>query len=410
MSQFDIVLWGATGFTGRLVANYLADHPDIDDVDWAIAGRNHDKLRDVRAELGSPFEELPILIGDSFDRPSLDAICEKTDVICSTVGPYARFGTDLVAACVANGTDYCDLTGETHWVRQMIDEYHDEAIRNDVRIVHCCGFDSIPSDLGTLVVQSEAIDRFGTPCDEVRTLVWRVRGGVSGGTAASMAELMEDAAEDSDIRRTMADPYCLNPEGRRSGPDGSMQQSPRYDKRREVWTAPFVMAAINEKVVRRSNALLDNRYGEQFRYSEAVQVGDGFSGATRAAAMSAGLGIFAGAMAIAPTRKLLEKFVLPDAGEGPDEEARQSGHFELRVFGRGTDDSGQDFDIACRVSADLDPGYGATSLMLGNAALSLAIDDVDDGLDGGILTPATALGMSLVERLDDAGMSFEVIH
>ncbi len=407
---FDIVLWGATGFTGCLVANYLARQAGNADLRWAIAGRNRDKLEDLRRGLGPDFEDLPILVGDALDRASMDEIAQKTRVVCTTVGPYAHFGSNLVAACVEARTDYCDLTGEVQWVREMIDKYHDEAVQRGVRIVHCCGFDSIPSDLGTWHLQTEAQSRYGTRCDRVDLLVWKIRGGVSGGTVASMTQVLEEAGRDRDVRRCLADPYGLNPPEQRSGPDDSFQRTPRIHSELGAWTGPFIMAAINEKVVRRTNALLDYPYGDDFRYSEASHLGTGVPAAVRATAMSAGLGAFSAAMALRPTRALLERFLLPSPGEGPSQETIEDGHFSLRLFGWGRDDQDKSFRIVVEVSADSDPGYGATSTMLGESALCLAVDEVDTGLDGGVLTPASALGDALVERLHAAGISFNVLE
>ena len=257
----DLVLWGATGFTGEIVAEYLvrwaAAHPDVG-LRWALAGRNQAKLEQVRSRLVSidpTAAELPLITGDSHDRASLDAIARDASVVCTTVGPYAQYGAELVAACVEHGTDYCDLTGENHFIRRMIDAHQTAAEASGARIVNCCGFDSIPSDLGTLVLQDAAEKRHGRPCDRVTLYVDRVKGGMSGGTIASMKNLMEEAEKDPEVRRIFGHPYALNPEGEREGPDGSdargVGRSP--DGR---WTAPFVMAAINTRIVRRSNALL----------------------------------------------------------------------------------------------------------------------------------------------------------
>ena len=408
--DFDLVLWGATGFTGQLVTEYLADHPVGDQLDWAIAGRDREGLEKVRARLDAPHADLPILLGNAFDRASLDAIASRTDVICTTVGPYARLGSELVAACVDANTDYCDLTGEAHWVRQMIDEHHDQARDRGVRIVHCCGFDSVPSDLGVWLLQSDAIDRWGGPCPQVRCLIWNIRGGISGGTAASAAEAVAEAARNPEVGRLMADPYGLNPSDNRPDIDQPFQRTPAYEPTLDRWTAPFVMAAINEKIVRRTNALLDNRHGESFRYSEAVQTGQGLSAALRAVTMSAGLGALTAGLAIAPVRKLLERFVLPDPGEGPDEETIERGRFTMRLFGRHPNGVDRHFELVCEVGANADPGYGATAMMLAESALCLSLDDPEEGLNGGVLTPASAFGSALITRLRDAGMTFEMIQ
>lgn len=408
---FDIVLWGATGFTGRLVAEYLAEHYDPSDLDWAIAGRNQSKLRSLRedlSEIDRRWNSLPIRTGDAFDAGSLEAIASQTNVVCTTVGPYATYGTKLVAACVEHGTDYCDLTGEVHWIRKMIDAYQDEARLHGSRIVHCCGFDSVPSDMGTLMVQDYAEETYGVPCEQVDFYVFKASGGFSGGTVASMANAFEEAAEDESVRRTMGDPYGLNPAGERDGPDGSIQQGPRYDEQVEAWTAPFMMATVNEKVVRRSNALLGYRWGRNFRYREAMSVGSGASGALRAAGISGGLGAFMGAMSVEPIRKLLERTVLPESGEGPSREEIEQGGFEVRLVGTGEAPDEGTFEVEATVAGDRDPGYGSTAIMLGESAVCLALDETDTPIDSGILTPASGIGMPLVERLRDAGMTFRV--
>ncbi len=411
---YDLVLWGATGFVGRLVAEYLAGDArgeDVDKLRWAIAGRSRPKLEALRAELAGiddELAELPILVGDSFDRASLDAITEQAHVVCSTVGPYAKYGNELVASCVAHGTDYCDLTGEPQWIRRMIDRHHNDARASGARIVHCCGFDSIPSDLGTLMLQEFALSEYGRPCEQVKFFVKGARGGMSGGTLASMSNLMEEAAKDREILRVVGHPYSLNPPDERHGPDGSVQQGPRHDPDIDAWTGPFVMAAVNEKIVRRSNALLDFRYGRDFRYGESMRIGKGVKGAIGAGGFAAGMGSFAGLMAVKPTRKLLEKFALPSPGEGPSRDKIEGGYFEIELFGRGRTATDEPFELTGRVHADKDPGYGATAIMLGESALCLAFDDAPTDLDGGVLTPASAMGMRLVERLREAGLIFSV--
>jgi short subunit dehydrogenase-like uncharacterized protein len=409
--EFDIVLYGATGFAGRLVAEYLADHPSQGEFKWAIAGRNRAKLEGIRDELtriNSDIAELPILIGDSLDRASLDAIAKKTRVVCTTGGPYAKYGSELVAACIANQTDYCDLTGEVQWVRRMIDAHHDQAREAGARIVHCCGFDSIPSDLGTLMVQDFARREFDAPCEQVKFFVAAMKGDFSGGTLASLSNVLQEATKDREVLKIVGHPYSLNPPDERTGPDDSSQQAPRYDDDIGAWTGPFMMAAVNEKIVRRSNALMDYPYGRQFRYGESISFGSGVKGALGAGSIAAGMGAFTGAMAFGPTRALLERFALPSPGEGPSRDKIENGYFKIKLLGRGEADDGTDFSINGRVHADKDPGYGATAIMLAESALCLALDDVNTGLDGGLLTPASAMGMTLVDRLRGAGLVFDV--
>jgi len=413
-SEFDLVLWGATGFTGSLVAEYLARRCDPSNLNWAIAGRNRDKLEALRGDLTDRtgnWDNLPILLGDAFERGSLDEIATRTDVVCTTVGPYARFGTELVAACVEAGTDYCDLTGEVQWMRRTIDQFHEQARETGARIVHSCGFDSIPSDIGTLMVQQEATSAYDVPCSRIGAFVSTGSAEFSGGTVASAVLSFEEASGDPEARRAMGDPYSLAPEGEREGPDGSIQKYPRYDEDLKMWTAPFVMAMTNEKIVRRSNAILGYPYGRDFQYRECTPTGTGVSGLLKASGVSAGLGALTGALSVSPLRSLLDNYVLPDSGEGPDRDTRENGSFEVRLVGRGTEpNSGDDFRVSGKITANRDPGYGATAWMLGESAVCLALDETNTPVDAGILTPASGIGMPLVDRLRKTGMTFEVTH
>ncbi|HJL16627.1 MAG TPA: saccharopine dehydrogenase NADP-binding domain-containing protein [Sandaracinaceae bacterium LLY-WYZ-13_1] len=407
--RFDVVLWGASGFTGRLVAEYLVRHYADTDLRLALAGRNEGKLEDVRrglAAIDDRAADLPILTGDSFDRASLDAIAADAEVVCTTVGPYAKYGGELVAACVAYGTDYCDLTGETHFIRRMIDAHQDEAEKTGARIVHCCGFDSIPSDLGTLVVQDAFHERHGRYAEEVRFVAGESRGGVSGGTAASMIELLEEAAEDRSVRRILGDPYALNPEGERTGPDGSDQQGVRYDEDLDMWTGPFVMAAINTRIVRRSHALMGYPWGRDFRYSESMSFGGGPKGLLTSVVVTGVLGGVVAGSALPPVRVLLKKR-LPKPGEGPSAEQREKGFFRVRLVAKGRDEAGNPATLRGLVEGQNDPGYGETAKMLGESAVCLALDGASLEAGGGIRTPASTMGLRLVERLRDAGMTFD---
>jgi len=398
--KHEIVLWGASGFTGQLVAEYLVrNHPGVG---LALAGRNRDKLEGVRRDLTAidpKASELPILIGDSFDRASLDRITADARVVISTVGPYAKYGEALVASCVAKGTDYCDLTGETQFIRRMIDDHQSAAEESGARIVHCCGFDSIPSDLGTLMLQEEAKERFGQPLTEVKFFAGESKGGASGGTIASMMNILEEA-KDKKVRRILGDPYALNPQGERDGPDGSDRMGVRYDDDLGMWVGPFVMAAINTRVVRRSNALMGYPYGRRFRYSEEMSFGAGPKGAIRAGTVAAAVGAFVTGASIKPIRTLLQKTVLPDPGEGPSREDRERGFFVVRLIGK----TAAGDELRGRVEGQNDPGYGETAKMLGESALCLARDDI--AAPGGIRTPASTMGLTLIERLRDAGMVF----
>ncbi len=408
--RFDVVLWGATGFTGQITAEYLLRRHAGEGLRIALAGRNASKLERVRGELASIDAEaktFELLTGDSHDRESLDAIARSTDVVCSTVGPYAKYGADLVAACVEAGTDYCDLTGEPQFVRRMIDAHQVRTGETGARIVHCCGFDSIPSDLGTWNLVHEARERFGVALDEVKLITGRIKGGVSGGTVASMLQVIEEVKADRGILRILGNPYGLNPKGERRGPDQSDQRGVRYDDDLPGWTGPFMMAGINTRVVRRSNALLGYAYGREFRYSESSGTGRGTKGWMRASSLAAGMaGVMAGA-AFEPTRKLLMK-KLPAPGEGPSREQREKGSFVIHLIGKGRTESGRATTVRGKVVGKADPGYGETAKMLGESALCLAVDGQQLDAAGGIGTPAATMGALLLERLRHQGMEFVV--
>lgn len=397
--ELDLVLFGATGFTGQLVAEYLVGRRA--GLRWALGGRNREKLVRVRAGLAAldpAAQELPIVLGDSGDRAAMDEVARRARVVCTTVGPYYRHGGALVAACAEAGTAYCDLTGETPFMRRMIDQHHARAVETGARIVHACGFDSIPSDLGVLMVHDELARRG----DALATAHFRLvhgSGGVSGGTVASMMTLAENFGDPA-VRRALGDPYALDPEGGSRGPDGRDGLLPGRDGDGR-FTAPFIMGPANTRVVRRSNALLGYPYGKQFRYDEAIDTGRGARGVGRALAVSVGVTVGMTLTALPLGRRLLGRF-LPVPGEGPNRETRERGRFraEIRAVAR----SGA--RAVGVVAGDLDPGYGQTAVMIGETSLALARDTLPER--GGVLTPASALGMPLVERLRAAGMTFRV--
>jgi len=403
--EFDVIVWGATGFTGALVAEYLLERYGADgDIRWAIAGRSQPRLDELRRSLGDAAEQLPTIVSDSFDAVSLAAMASRTQVVLTTVGPYAKYGSALVAACVANGTHYCDLAGEAQWIRRMVDQHHEQAQETGARIVHCCGFDSVPMDIGAWFMQQAAMERHDNYCESIAMLVKAMRGGASGGTMASMMNLVRESREDRAVARVLVHPYSLNPEGERQGPDTRDQQGMAKDPQANCWTAPFVMAGINTKVVRRSHALLGYPWGKEFGYREATMTGRGFGGWFRALTITSGLSLLLMAAAFTWTRGLLERFVLPKPGTGPNPEQRRNGFFDLRQFGTMPDGS----VIRTRITGDRDPGYGSTSKMLGECAVCLAVDDLESG--GGILTPAAAMAGPLLKRLEaNAGLKFEVL-
>jgi short subunit dehydrogenase-like uncharacterized protein len=395
--DLDVVVFGATGFAGRLVAEHLAAHAPAG-VRPGLAGRSREKLERVRDELGVPGWEL--LVADSGDPASLAALAGATRVVATTVGPYWPGGLALVEACAGAGTDYADLTGEILFVRASIDRHDDAARASGARIVHSCGFDSIPSDLGTLALHQAA----GDELEAATLVVTAMRGGFSGGTLASMKGQLAAVRENREHRRVVADPYALSPD-RAAEPDLGPQRDldrPVRDDELGTWLGPFVMAPFNTRVVRRSNALQGWAYGKRLRYREVMGFGSGYDGPVKAAAVTAGLAALAGGLSFGPTRDLLDRF-LPAPGEGPSEESRNRGHFRMEIHGR----TASGAQHVAHVAARGDPGYAATAVMLGETALCLARDRERLPDRAGVLTPATALGEPLADRLRAKGFTLQ---
>ncbi|SIR69784.1 saccharopine dehydrogenase family protein [Williamsia sterculiae] len=421
--EFDIVVFGASGFVGALTAAYLAEHAP-DDTRVALAGRNRDKLARVRDALPAAARDWPLLIADVESPSTLDAMAARTQVICTTVGPYLKYGENLLAAAVTAGTDYVDLTGEVPFVRWSIDKFGDQAAANGCRIVHSCGFDSIPSDVGVyLLYRAIEADNAGSDGDDDKggdgktnagqmtdttMVVKSMRGGASGGTIDSM-RVISDLARDTENRRILLDPHALSGpphDGRRTPrsaepSDIAIRDARKVDPSLQGTLAPFFMSSHNTRIVRRTDVLLDNAYGPDFHYGEAMAVGKTPVLSTVAASLvSAGTGVFLGAMALPPTRFVLDK-VLPKPGDGPDEKSREKGYFVCQTFTRTT--TGRRY--RSQVSAKGDPGYKATAVMLGESALTLALDRAKLPDRHGILTPVAAMGDALVDRLRMAGMT-----
>ena len=401
--DFDLIVWGATGFTGQLVVEYLANTYGVDgDLRWAIAGRNQAKLQQVRKDClaEQQREHLAIFTADSSDAASLQALTNRAAVICTTVGPYAIHGTPLVEACATTGTHYCDLTGEVQWMAKVIPLYQDKARKSGARIVHTCGFDSIPSDMGTWFVQQAMLEQHGVAANKVSCRIGRSKGAASGGTIASLLHVLEEAGHDPSVKQALADPYSLYPEGLAKGQDGPDQMGAVYDADFHQWTCPFIMSSINSRVVRRSHALMGLPWGEDFRYDESQLCKSRSAALRNTIAMGAGMAT----MALAPTRKLAQRF-LPKPGDGPDRAAREEGFFEL--FLHASHPSDRSKDLRAKVTGDMDPGYGSTSKMLSEAAVCLAKDDLT--VDGGFWTPSSAMGENLRERLvSNAGLTFDL--
>ncbi|MCW2742722.1 MAG: Trans-acting enoyl reductase [Blastococcus sp.] len=398
----DLVVFGATGFVGRLLAQYLAEHAPPA-IRIALAGRSRSRLLEVRAGLPPAAREWPVLVADSGDPASLAALAAQTHVVATTVGPYARYGMPVVEACAKAGTHYADLTGEVLFVREAIDRVDALAQRTGARIVHASGYDSIPSDLSTMLLARRAAAEGAGGLGEVR-LVATLRGGFSGGTIDSLRAQVEAVQADRSLRRVAGDPFALSPE-RDAEPDTRQPPDAGLPARTPGgrWTAPFVMAPFNTRIVRRSNALQDWAYGRGLSYGEVMGVGRGPVGAVGAAGITAGLLASMAAMSFSPTRALLDR-VLPSPGSGPSEEVRRSGWFRM-VVDASTEDGRR---YRATAAGQGDPGYAATAVMLGESALALALDGDRLPDRAGSLTPATALGEVLVERLRAAGHTYEV--
>lgn len=406
---YAVVLYGATSFVGQITAHYLTEFlsntkdKEGSDVTWAIAGRDEAKLNELQSKLGSTVD---IILANSDDADSLDEMTKQTQVIISTVGPYLKYGEPLIKSCTTHGTDYVDLTGEAIFIKDMMDKYQDAAKQSGTRIVNSCGFDSIPSDLGVYFTQTQAEKKFGRACDVIHMRVKAAKGGLSGGTIASMATIFEEVGKDKSRRKQVANPYLLNDDKDAPNVRQANVSKPEYDSEHKRWLAPFVMASINTRIVHRTNQLLGYEYGRDFKYDEAMWMQDGVKGQLSSYAMSAGLFGFATAMMVKPSRELLAKHVLPKSGSGPSAEEQANGYFDIRLFG----ETANKDTINTKVTGDKDPGYGSTSRMLAQAALCLAQDISKEEVGGGFWTPASAMGNDLLTRLEEhAGLSFEVV-
>lgn len=385
-TEFDIIVYGASGFTGRLVAEYLSqEYAGDSSLRWAMAGRSADKLAAVRDEIGAP-KDIPLVIADTEDQASIDAMVARTRVVLTTVGPYQLYGESLVAACAAKGTDYVDLCGEPAWMRQMIDAYAATAEKSGARIVFSCGFDSIPFDLGVYFLQQEAQKQLGGPLPRIKGRVRKMKGTFSGGTAASLKATMIAAKQNPEILQLLGNHFALTPGF--SGPAQPPASKPEYDEALGTWAAPFIMAAINTRNVHRSNALLGHAYGEDFVYDEMLLTGPGDKGQAIAEGVAAD--------------RSLSSDKAPKPGEGPSKEERENGFYDVLFIGEKDGKT-----LMASVSGQKDPGYGSTSRMIAESAICLVRDATDTA--GGIWTTAPAMGDKLIKRLvEHAGLTFKL--
>jgi short subunit dehydrogenase-like uncharacterized protein len=389
-SKFDIIVYGATGFTGQLVAEYLAQHySGKGDPKWAMAGRSLEKLASVRDAIGAP-ADTALIQADAGDPASLQAMVDQTRSVLTTVGPYQLYGTDLVAACAASGTDYLDLCGEPVWMRQMIDAHQASAQSSGARIVFSCGFDSLPFELGVYFCQETAKKTLGAPVSRVKGRVRAMKGTFSGGTAASIKATFAAAAKDLSLVALLKNPFVLTPGF--EGPKQPPGNKPVFDEDLDAWTAPFVMATINTRNVHRSNLLMGFPYGRDFIYDEMMLTGPGEHGEAKAKAVAA-----------ANNAEKMGSSGGPKPGEGPSKQERENGLYDLLFVGIG--EGGREVRVAVR--GDRDPGYGSTSKMIAECAICLLRDTPE--VLGGIWTPGAAMGDRLIKRLvDHAGLTFEV--
>lgn len=394
--KWDIVVYGATGFTGQLLAEFLdqSDHG----LKVAIAGRNKAKLESLSSRLkGQP----EVIVADAFDKSALTKLAKSTKVVVTTAGPYAKYGSDLVHACAESGTHYCDLTGEVQWIHKMIAETDQKARDTGSRIVHCCGFDSIPSDMGTHLLQTEFHKKYGSPATRVKFGLVAAKGGFSGGTAASLLNVMEQASTDRRIARVLGNPCSLNAEGRTWKTKG--EDPGGYYDEDLGWLAPFLMAPINTRIVRRSASLMPEVYGDELQYQEYSALGKGAGRAVMANTMKLGFGASYLAMKSSVGRKVFAK-LLPEPGEGPDQEKRDSGFFKIKLVA--DDDQEQKLSLVVRGKGD--PGYASTSKMLGTAAIHLAKEMWRESHEAGNKTTAYVFDQRFRDALDKVGVSFKV--
>jgi short subunit dehydrogenase-like uncharacterized protein len=384
--ELDIVVYGATGFTGRLVAEYLNNTYGVNqDVNWAMAGRSLDKLVSVRDEMGIDLA-VPLIVADGSDVQSINTMVDRASVVLTTVGPYQLYGNELVAACAERGTDYVDLCGEPAWMHKMIADHSAAAEKSGARIIFSCGFDSIPFDLGVLFLQNYAKKTLGSAVSRVKGRVRSMKGTFSGGTLASFRATMAAAGKDRNLIGVLRNPFSLTPGF--EGADQPLGNKPEFDTSINSWVAPFVMASINTKNIHRSNMLMGHLYGEDFVYDEMLVTGPGDRGEAVAKAVAED-----NSMANDPRKP----------GEGPSKEERETGFYDVLVVGEHSDGR----SVRISVKGDKDPGYGSTSKMIAESAVCLVKNP--DLASGGIWTPAPAMGEKLIERLEaHAGLTFAV--
>ena len=406
----DLIIFGATGFTGKLVVEYLIKNYGLENksFSWAIAGRDKEKLEELKhSYIGIDPQSVNIgtYVADSFNSKSLDALTSSCHVIISTVGPYLKYGLPLVESCVKNRTNYCDLTGEVPFIRESIDLFNEKALENKVKIIHSCGFDSVPSDLGVLLLQKDSLKKFNQVCDNIKLYVRSIRGGLSGGTILSMINIKKYIHSNPEKRIVLKSPYSLNPIDKiNNNLRQPVLKSVRWDNSFSKWTSPFLMSGVNTRVVQRTSAIAEFSYGENFRYSELSSFNKGLNGFLKACAMLITLALLQYSMKSNLLLWMLKKTIFPKPGKGPSKSKMQNGFFKLKIIG--SIDKMQKNCVT--IIGDSDPGYLATAKMLTESAICILLNRNKIPKKYGVLTPAAGIGLSLIERLKGKGISFKV--
>ena len=406
----DLIVFGATGFTGKLVVKYLIKNYGTKNkkFTWAIAGRDKEKLEELKQSfigIDSQSVNIKTYVADSFNYQSLDVLTSSCRIIISTVGPYLKYGLPLVESCVKNHTNYCDLTGEVPFIRESIDLFHEKALNNKCRIIHSCGFDSIPSDLGVLLLQKNSLEKFNKVCDKINLYVRSIKGGLSGGTISSMINIKKYIHSHPEKRNILKSPYSLNPLDKiRNNVKQPVLKSVRWDNTLNKWISPFLMSGINTRVVQRTNAIAELSYGENFRYNELSSFDKGLNGFLRAWTMLIILAFIQFSMGSNTLLWILKKTIFPKPGEGPSKNKMQRGFFKLRIIG--SINEMQKNSVI--VLGDSDPGYSATAKMLTESAISILLNEDNIPKKYGVLTPASGIGLTLAKRLGKKGILFKV--
>ena len=409
--KYNLVVMGATGFTGKLVVEYLLNNYGVDNKEfsWAIAGRNKRKIELLKRSLEdiSPkAKDIPEFIADSNNIESLNKMTSKCDVVISTVGPYLKYGHLLVESCANNGTHYCDLTGEAPFIKESIDKFHNLAKANNCKIIHSCGFDSIPSDIGVLLLQNAFISEFGEPCDEIKLYVRGMRGGFSGGTIESIINIYDYVAMKPKLNSSLKNPFSLAPDfDYQDSPQDPSLKTLKWDANINQWICPFAMSGINTKIVRRSNGLMNHPYGHKFKYSEVVSFPRGIKGFISGLMMTMGLGFLKISIHFKPVLYILRKFYLPSPGEGPSRSERENGFFKLKLTGYR---NGVHMKSLV-VNGDSDAGYSGTAKMITESALSIILNNDEIPNNYGVLTPASAIGEIIEKRLSENGITYKIV-